>query len=91
MHQDHPPPETTDTWGSSRAIAQPPGHGLHVVLPSSSWYLPASHRTQLSCLTSGLTVPGAHSDALAEPTGQNVPSRHGMQSLSLVIVIDAFV
>ena len=51
--------------------------------------MPASQRVQLSCLTLGLTVPGAQSVAFAEPTGQNVPMSHGMQSSALVITLIA--
>ena len=47
--------------------------------------MPAEHRTQLSCLMSGLTVPGAHSVAFAEPTGQKVPSKQSMHCAALVI------
>ena len=61
------------------------------MLPSKGMNLPAAHRTQLSCSTTGFTVPGAQSVALIDPTGQKVPTSHAMQSASLVIVIDTFV
>ena len=72
--------------GSVRgAVAHPPGQGLHVVLPSRAWYVPAAQRTQRSCFTSGLTVPGAHREALALPTGQKVPTPHSRHCSALVI------
>ena len=58
---------------------------MHVVLPSRSWYVPAVQRMQLSCPTSGLTVPGAQSVAFAEPTGQKVPTPQVRQSSALVM------
>ena len=46
--------------------------------------MPAARRTQLSCFGDGFTVPGAHSVALAEPTGQKVPSGQSKHCSALV-------
>ena len=40
---------------------------------------------QVNCSTSKLTVPGAHSVAFADPTGQNVPSGH-VRHCSLLVI-----
>eukprot|EP00760_Papus_ankaliazontas_P035526 PhM_4_TR7860/c0_g1_i1/m.66162 len=59
------------------------GHVLHVVLPSSSWYVPSVHGRH----TNGETAPTAVEKVPAEQATQpepgfsNVPAGHGTQSL----------
>ena len=60
-------------------------HVRHAVRPLAFWYLPASQATHSDWRLSGLTVPGAHGVAAAEPIEQKEPAGHSTQSSSLVI------
>ena len=68
---------------AARAGQKLPGvQDLQLSWPATSWYLPATQLTHDSAFAAGFTVPGAQSVGAAEPTGQNVPPGHAMQSSS---------
>ena len=65
-------------------------HGLQLVWPSSSWYVPAGHLVQTSCFEALLNVPAAHGVSASLPTGQNVPSLQTVQLSALTIAMPTF-
>eukprot|EP00964_Phaeocystis_antarctica_P123596 scaffold87284_cov67-Phaeocystis_antarctica.AAC.11 len=56
------------TLGAERAN-EPGSQATHTCLPSSAWYLPASHLTHVAMLTFGATVPGLHAVCMVLPVG----------------------
>ena len=60
-------------------------HGLQLVDPLPSWYVPASHLSQIPLSPTAVKVPGSHGVCASEPVGQNVPGSHGRQSPRLLI------
>ena len=65
------------------------GQSKHAVWPLAFMNLPAAHLSQLLCSNFGWTVPGLHTDGVAEPVEQNEPVGQPVQSLALVITTRA--
>ena len=76
---------------SHLASCYPGVHDLQAVDPAASWNEPATQFVHVSAPAVGLTVPGAHGVAVAEPTLHDVPSGQVTHwSTELITLSDAF-
>ena len=66
--------------GSERACAHPSVHGLQLVCPSTSWYVPAAHGEHSAAPSAALNEPGAHGDGAVEPVEQLLPAVQAVHS-----------
>ena len=55
-------------------------HGLQLVCPSTSWYVPAAHGEHSAAPSAALNEPGAHGDGAVEPVEQLLPAVQAVHS-----------
>ena len=56
---------------------------MHVVLPLSSWYMPAAHSVHVDWPVAAVYVPGAHGTGAVEPVEHAEPAVHGVHAPAL--------
>ena len=67
---------------------EPGTQATHACLPSSVWYVPASHLVHAPMLATGATVPGLHLVGSVLPVGEKLPLSDGVHSLGAVRLVE---